>query len=810
MRSNVVSASLLIGLLVAGVPAGWAETAPGSEGDPGLALTAASLDSLEQARVTLVDRMFAGDTAGMEDAAAVRERCLERLHEALLESPGRVNELAWPDQERWLAAALFERRRDWSRMLLEAMEGRLPESGLPSRGPVALAVGLNGLALLEEDPEDENAFVGTTAPLHVAVRLSLAAAAGEDFLLRDEAFYRLWKLAEADGDTTGAAAWADSLVNLAPRSTRVPEVRLTVARSLFARGKVGEAIDEARQGMPEADSAELRWFLVEADLRLGFEGEAARELDRLIGTFPADPLAAQAWELRLELGDRNPDLYLSLDERLALAEPLLALPQSGVVQWMTAVADSGSLPPAVREEAALSLAGFFYRTRQYPRARAFLGDLAVSENVETRTEGELLDARIHRNTGQTRAMADLYRGIRERGGTMGETAAWELGREQESLGRWKEAAATYTDFLERFPNSARRRDVSFRRGFDRVRLGRNRDAVEDFRTALRASISPEDREQAAFWLYRTLTELGDGDGAHDAASAGLRAPEPADYYGVRLRELLGEEPEPVPPPEPGEDITVPLDQGDWPAPVQWHYTRGAELCRLGVADAARREWGRAARLGDGLYPILRSLCVSAAVYDLYPEGVYWANRTADLLAEGHPAAPGFQRFSLPAAYYGSVEQAAAREGVSPFLVWGLIRQESFYDPLAVSRAGALGLMQLLPATLERMVGEGSTDPLPEESLLLPDVNIELGTRFLADRLAEFGHGLLPTLASYNAGEGKSREWLELAGGDEEEIFVECIGYPETSGYVRRIPRNIWIYRSCYAGAEPPAGGGTDR
>jgi soluble lytic murein transglycosylase len=106
-------------------------------------------------------------------------------------------------------------------------------------------------------------------------------------------------------------------------------------------------------------------------------------------------------------------------------------------------------------------------------------------------------------------------------------------------------------------------------------------------------------------------------------------------------------------------------------------------------------------------------------------------------------------------------------------------------------------MQIMPATLSRMTTEAETAPLSADVLFRPASNIAFGTKFLSERLAEFGNCLFPTLASYNAGEAKAREWLERAGGDSEEVYLECIGYAETSDYVGRIIWLRWMYHDLY-------------
>jgi soluble lytic murein transglycosylase len=229
--------------------------------------------------------------------------------------------------------------------------------------------------------------------------------------------------------------------------------------------------------------------------------------------------------------------------------------------------------------------------------------------------------------------------------------------------------------------------------------------------------------------------------------------------------------------------------------------RGLAYLKLGIQDAARIQLRTVASNAGRSPDVMQALARAAAGYGLYPEGVLWANRALEGTALHDPDTAGLRRLAYPAAHAGRVVPESRRQELDPALVWALMRQESLYDPRAISRAGAMGLMQLMPATLARMTHEMNGPPLPTEALLVPDVNIAYGTRFLAERLAEFENHLFPTLASYNAGEGKAREWLDRSGGKGDEVFLECIGYAETHGYVRRILWLRWMYHALY-GATP--------
>ena len=422
-------------------------------------------------------------------------------------------------------------------------------------------------------------------------------------------------------------------------------------------------------------------------------------------------------------------------------------------------------------------------------------------------EARLIEARVYRNTGRLQPMETTYRALMTPRSGQGVTAAWELAKEWESRSEWQKAAKVYTELLSKFPGSPRDRDATFRRAFTRLMQGKKQDALSDFRAAHRLSRTAGEKEQAAFWAARTLWNLGRRRDAVVFARRAAQADEPADAYGVLLRDRFGVPERTRPSPEhiadQGADFeamcwSCDADRAALPPELRTSYRAGLSRLDLGLKDAVRRDWRHVITTHRPDARDLQLFALTASAYDLYPEATQWAKQamTGPWLSDGERVA--LRRVSYPAAHGGFVLTEASRHRLDPAWIWALMRQESFYNPEAVSHKGAMGLMQIMPATLSRLTAENDMAPLPPEVLFRPNTNIAFGTRFFADRLSEFGGHLFPTLASYNAGEGKSREWLERSKGDTEEVFLECIGYPETYDYVRRIVWNTWLYHQLYS------------
>lgn len=145
----------------------------------------------------------------------------------------------------------------------------------------------------------------------------------------------------------------------------------------------------------------------------------------------------------------------------------------------------------------------------------------------------------------------------------------------------------------------------------------------------------------------------------------------------------------------------------------------------------------------------------------------------------------------------SAVEAEAREfGLDPYLLAAVIRQESNFEVAARSRAGARGLMQLMPGTARqaaRRMGVEWDDGL----LHVADANIHLGAAHLAALLRYYGGDVVSAVAAYNAGSTPVERWRRLPGAGDPFLFVERISYAETRGYIRSVLRNRVLYRALY-------------
>jgi len=157
----------------------------------------------------------------------------------------------------------------------------------------------------------------------------------------------------------------------------------------------------------------------------------------------------------------------------------------------------------------------------------------------------------------------------------------------------------------------------------------------------------------------------------------------------------------------------------------------------------------------------------------------------------------FWKAAFPIPYRSQLEQYCRSLSLDPYLVAALIRQESEFNPKAVSRANARGLTQVMPATGRQLSRKLGIPGYRTSLLFNPDTNLKIGTYYLKALSDQLEGKWEATLASYNAGKSRVLTWLGTANYHEPAEFVESIPFNETRGYVESVLRNAEIYRRLY-------------
>jgi soluble lytic murein transglycosylase len=365
------------------------------------------------------------------------------------------------------------------------------------------------------------------------------------------------------------------------------------------------------------------------------------------------------------------------------------------------------------------------------------------------------------------------------------------------------AADYYRRTLEAFPDGKDSQAAAWRLAWT-VYLDRKPEAADLLEAYVRRFPTAKNIQNALYWLGRAYERLGNMAYARSFYLAATTR-FPLTYFGAKAADRVRSKPEGIgaSPVNPAECISVippalPLPPLDQPLAAMARERQARARALSGIAfDASAELEYRAAYAVTPSPRLLVDAAGAAIAAGHYAAGMATTRRAfPQLEARRVPEIPNEAwRTAFPLPYEASLRSAAARNQVDPMLVAGLVRQESAFESGAMSHAGAVGLMQVLPKTAVRLARQLKVR-YARARLTDPSYNLQLGSHYLADLIRAFGtqEG---ALAAYNAGEDRVAQWTSGQNYLEAAEFVESIPFTETREYVQIVIRNAEVYRQVY-------------
>jgi soluble lytic murein transglycosylase len=358
-------------------------------------------------------------------------------------------------------------------------------------------------------------------------------------------------------------------------------------------------------------------------------------------------------------------------------------------------------------------------------------------------------------------------------------------------GDWKVAAAGFDEYAEKYPHGVERREALRNRAIAHL-------MDQSYTTARRLfeQVAREESDPLAAARALTMAALGalrEGDHLHAVARwSDVARAHPLSWPALVARARLAQLGAPVPHViESGAPVS-----GPGPFPVT--LPPSVELLhRIGLDTDAESALEERESVVIASAPVGRSLEALCAAYEKLGRAKRRFQITkqipeADLAAAPNAATRWAWECAYPEPYSDEVFASAGAEPGAISLAYAVMRQESNFDPDAVSPAHAVGLMQLLPETA-RAVASSIPLPFEDSQLPLPDFNVALGLRYLHDLRGRFDDRLALAIAAYNAGADAIARWTSRAPGMDLDVFVERIPFAETRVYVGRVMGNFARY-----------------
>lgn len=519
-------------------------------------------------------------------------------------------------------------------------------------------------------------------------------------------------------------------------------------------------------------------------LRVGRAAEA-RELLRATAAEPSWPAARRA-AAASRLGELPGSR--SLAEEVARAAAYEAAGRTGLAARALRGAVAAGLPdePQLR----LRLGRLLFEARDYGPARAALTEVApqLADRAQ-RAEAELLAARSRYRLGERQpAVAELRRVAEQHAGTPAAGSAWFLLGDdapnlQQALGHYRRAAA-----VREAPESA---EALYRVGDRSLRAKDPAGAVRAWEDYVARYPRGERTAEVAYRTAEIHRRAGRRAAANSMYAAAMAA-DPLSYHALRAGERLGADPLAPILAEPRPWVGLAADPVDARAALE----RLDLLAAAGHEEAWRAEHDAAVRRLEARPAALIVLAEGLAERGHAVDAIRLGRRL--LQQRGGEWDVRLLRVVFPFPYREQLTREARRSGVDAALFAGLVRQESTFRPDVRSRVGATGLSQIMPATGRWLASGMRIEGYHDGLLGVPEVNLRMGARYLADQLRRYdGHADL-ALAAYNAGPGRADRWRrELNHGADVDAFREAIPFDETRHYVQVVLRNEAVYRRLY-------------
>jgi soluble lytic murein transglycosylase len=457
-----------------------------------------------------------------------------------------------------------------------------------------------------------------------------------------------------------------------------------------------------------------------------------------------------------------------------------------------------------RAEAKLKLGIAHVRLKQYDEARETFRALVKDGGTESRDASVWL-ARVYLRQGQGDKLLDLARTM-----ATSSLSAEQKGQITLFAGMWLEDQYRFDEAIERYRQvakvgepAAQRAEARWRVGWVHYRLARYREVGDELRQ-LGDQHDSDFEPQALYWMGRAA-ELSQQPHARDEYVQLCRQ-YIYTYYCQLARERI-DIPLSESPASEQVSTTVPVNGGTpangeatrvVPTRVeieqQSAYRRAIELKTLGLeSDAARELAGltdRYSRDPDALMALATLLNEVGA----YHHALRLARaRFRDKLERtGGIVDPSLWKVAYPTGLLPMIKGQGA-SGVDPYLVAAIIREESQYDQQAVSRVGAIGLMQVMPGTANNVAQRLGLPAVSRDDLFDQETNIQIGVHYVEQLLEQFSGNVALAIASYNAGPVVVKSWIALHPGRSQDEFIELIPYQETRQYVKRVLRSYREY-----------------
>lgn len=632
--------------------------------------------------------------------------------------------------------------------------------------------------------------------------------------LADYVIYHIAKSYDQMKDNQNAIVWYQRLIDEQPQSFHFASAKYELGKVQYHAGNYAAALKSFSALIADSKNSYARRATLEAaktDAKLGNWKQAQDTYQQLIHANNADTIALKSLDALQKLVARQPELQITRNQRMTHAMVRFNRGQ------LTA-ARSEFRKAAVGHKDKITARATYYIGRAYHRQRKYDSALKEYNKIVSLypASGYLTRARYqstlcYRRKGQPQMAEKHLIDFVEKysWSALADDALYDLGWVQENEKLYDKAIASYRRLMTQYTHSDRLPRAYWRIGWIQFRNERYADCIETFTTLMKGFPTDSFAKAAHFWIgksYERQNQLKVAEATYSEIATASHW-----YYSGRAKEHLKRLQLKIDAPITPDILATPrapvvLDNSTWKNIGSKKTPRVAQLMRLKLFEDALTELeGLVKRDNPNLRDNYYNLILCLEKLKKFQQAHGYADRLSrfqPLRGKNNAIPIELYRRLYPLYYADLLQKHTTKYDIDPLFVAAMIREESRYNADIVSSAGAIGLMQIMPANGPEFASRLKIPRFSTKMLYNPDINIQMGSWYMKSLMNQFDNNHALVAGAYNGGPGRMRRWIKAKQIADLDEFIEDIGIDQTRRHIKKVIDSYIIYQELYPKPAP--------
>ncbi len=632
--------------------------------------------------------------------------------------------------------------------------------------------------------------------------------------LADYVIYHLAKSYGQMKNNQNAIIWYQRLIDEHPQSFHFAGAKYQLAKAQYYARNYAAALKGFLALIADSKNSYVRKSTYEAAktyAKLGNWKQAQDTYQQLIHANDADMIAQSSLNALQKLVTGHPELQITRNQRMTHA-----MVRFNRGQLTSARSEFRKV--AVGHKDKITARSTYYIGRAYHRQRKY--DLALKEYnkiVSLYPASGYLTRALYQSTlcyrrkGQPPlAEKHLIAFIEKYSwSALADDALYDLGWVQENEKQYDKALASYRRLTTQYTNSTWLPRAYWRIGWIQFKNERYADCIATFTTLQKGFPHDSWAKAARFWIAKTYERQNRLKEAEAVYSEIVKANH--WYYSGAAKAHLKRLQSKLAASAKQETLAIPrvrvtVDSPAWKNIGSKKTARVQQLMRLKLFEDALIELeGLAKRDNSNLRDNYYNLILCLEKLKRFQQAHGYADRLSrfqPLRGKNNAIPVELYRLLYPLYYTDLLQKHTTKYEIDPLFVAAMIREESRYNADIVSYAGAIGLMQIMPATGRELAGRLKIPRFNTKMLYNPDINIQMGSWYMKSLMDQFDNNHALVAGAYNGGPGRMRRWIQAKQIPDLDEFIEDIGIDQTRRHIKKVIDSYIIYQQLYSNPAP--------